>query len=102
MPPRKKKTTATTKKVAAAAVVHDDEETHADEEVAHALAVIADLAHAAENQAAPDPGIDEDDDPEENPNNPVAKRKKFLTHFTDEQEQSMVDWLRDNPVLYNK
>jgi hypothetical protein len=65
---------------------------------------------SVEAEALPSTEIPQPDDPaiepqsgvEEVPNVPQQKRRKMLTDLTEDQEQTMVEWLSAHPILYNK
>ena len=105
MPPRKKKTTAPTKKVAAtaaAAVFHDDEETVLMKKLHMLLLSLLILPMLLRTRQHQIQELKKMMILKKIPMILLERGKKFPTHFTDEQEQSMVDWLGDTPVLYNK
>ena len=43
-----------------------------------------------------------DDEVELAAEEPAGKRRRVTPYLNDEQEESMVEWLIDNPVIYNK
>ena len=43
-----------------------------------------------------------DDEVELAAEEPAGKRRKATTYLNEGQEESMVEWLIDNPVIYNK
>ena len=47
---------------------------------------------------------DVDENREQEPENNVIdkEKKRVYNNFTNDQEEEIVDWLKDNPVIYNK
>ncbi len=50
----------------------------------------------------PDPQSDHEELCAEEGSQPADKKRKIVTDLTPEQEEDMIQWLRDHPVLWNK